>query len=105
MRRLLVLAVVTSLSAACTAQTEGRNGADLYQVSCAGCHGDDLGGGRGLTNGPDIGPGSNADLVLSDDQIAGVIQAGPGSMPSFGRVLDEDQIASLVAYIRSVQEG
>ena len=105
MRRLLVIVVVAVLSAACTSQTEGRSGTDLYHVSCAGCHGDDLGGGRGLANGPDIGPGSNAALVLSDDQIAGVIEAGPGSMPSFGRVLDEDQIASLVAYIRSVQEG
>jgi mono/diheme cytochrome c family protein len=55
--------------------------------------------------GPDIGPGSNADVTLTDDQIAAVITVGPGSMPSFGNSLTEEQIASLVAYIRAVQDG
>jgi len=84
---------------------EGKSGEELYQVSCAGCHGADLSGSGGVAVGPDIGPGSNSDLNLSDEQIAGVIAVGPGSMPSFGRSITTEQISSLVAYIRSVQDG
>jgi mono/diheme cytochrome c family protein len=105
LKRIAALAAVALAAAACTGQPDGRTGADLYETSCAGCHGADLTGGSNLTQGPDIGPGSNAHLVLTDEQLAGVIEVGPGSMPSFGRVLSDEQVASLVAYIRSVQEA
>lgn len=105
MRRLLVVAALAAVAVGCTGSPQGRTGAELYETSCAGCHGADLRGGSNLTQGPDIGPGSNADLVLTDEQLAGVVTAGPGSMPSFARVLSAEQVASLVAYIRSVQEG
>jgi mono/diheme cytochrome c family protein len=105
MKRIVLLATAALLATACTASTgDESSGAQLYQTSCAGCHGADLSGGSALTQGPDIGPGSNTDLALSDEQIAGVIEAGPGSMPSFGRALSDEQIAKVVAYIRSVNE-
>ena len=83
----------------CAGSNEYLLGEDLYARSCAVCHGLDGDGGIGL----DIGPGSNTELNLSDDQIAGVITVGPGNMPGFSRLTPE-QVASLVAYVRSLSD-
>ncbi len=100
MRPLLptVVLLVAVILSACADPAQGRYGADLYGVTCARCHGPDLEGGIG----PAIGPGSNAATALTDEQIRGVIEIGPGAMPSFRR-LDDDQIDSLVAYLRARQ--
>ena len=74
-------------------------GEDLYQQSCAVCHGVNGEGGIGMA----IAAGSNTELNLSDEQIAGVITVGPGNMPGFSR-LTEEQLASLVGYVRSLAE-
>jgi mono/diheme cytochrome c family protein len=95
---LLGLAIFT---AACGESTEGKYGADLYGAACARCHGGEGQGGRG----PAIGTAdSNAAVVLNDDQIRGVIRAGPGRMPAFPR-LDDDQVDSLVEHLRLLQSG
>ncbi len=97
MRRLGFLAAAALLAATGCASTEGLLGADLYEQSCAGCHGADGGGGVG----PAIGAGSNAEN-LTDEQIASVIVVGPGTMPGFARLTDE-QLDSLVAFIRQLE--
>ena len=70
-------------------------GVELYNVSCARCHGGDLEGGIG----PALDATSNTGLVLTDEQIGNVIQVGPGAMPAFGQLTDA-QVASLVDYLR-----
>ena len=97
MRRPVVVAVAALLAASCAGSTEGLVGAELYARTCAACHGPDGEGGTG----PPVGPGSNA-TSLTDEQIAGAITVGPGSMPSFDRLSDE-QVASLVAFLRELQ--
>jgi mono/diheme cytochrome c family protein len=97
---LVALALSMALTA-CTDPFQGKSGQQLFDQACAHCHGRDLSGGTG----PDIGPGSDADLGLSDDQITGVIEVGPGSMPGYGDRLSDEQIDSLVVYLRSVQRG
>lgn len=100
MRRLATITAAAAFSlslAGCGSSTVGLLGADLYEQSCAGCHGASGGGGLG----PAIGPGSNS-VDLRDDQLAAVIVVGPGSMPAFPRLTDE-QVDSLVAYIRQLQ--
>lgn len=84
----------------CSDPVEGKYGEDLFRATCAHCHSADLGGGIG----PAIGPGSNAHRELSDEQIGSVIIVGPGAMPSYGSRLDDGQIASVIAYLRAVQE-
>ena len=79
----------------CAAADANLFGKELYDRSCAACHGVDGGGGIAL----EIGPGSNTDLNLTDEQIAGVITVGPGNMPSFSRLRPE-QVDSLVDYVR-----
>ena len=98
MRRIkLAAAAITLVVSACGGSTEGLLGQELYERSCASCH---RGDGGGLS-GPAIGPGSNS-VVLTDEQLAGVIVVGPGTMPAFTRFTDE-QVDSLVAYVRELQ--
>ena len=90
------LALLAALSG-CSAANENLLGKDLYDQSCAACHGVDGGGGIGMA----INAGTNTDLNLSDEQIAGVITVGPGNMPGFSR-LSPEQVDSLVVYVRSL---
>ena len=96
MRQLLAVFALLLLTG-CATQGENLFGEDLYLRSCAACHGISGDGGLGL----DIGPGSNTDIALTDEQIAGVIRVGPGNMPGFPRLTTE-QIDSLVLYVRSL---
>ncbi|MEA2001988.1 MAG: cytochrome c [Actinomycetota bacterium] len=99
MRRWFAMIVLLGALGACGGTGEYLLSGDLYEVSCAACHGTDGRGGLGT----DIGRGSNTDLALSDEQIAGVITVGPGNMPGFSRFTPE-QVDSLVAYVRSLGE-
>ena len=92
------MAVALVALGACSAD-EGVFGGELYERRCASCHDIDGSGGRG----PALGADSMA-VELSDDQINGVIRVGPGAMPSFDYLTDE-QIDSLVDHIRSLQSG
>lgn len=93
----LTIAVAAALLAGCGGSTEGLLGGELYDKSCAGCHGSD--GLRGIQ----IGAGSPA-VDLTDDQLSGAIAVGPGSMPGFPRLTPE-QLDSLVVFIRELQAG
>ncbi len=99
-RRLLVVLVVAIVVGACSDPLEGKVGEELYGRACAQCHGADLSGAAG----PPIGPGSNADVALSDAQITNVIKVGPGAMPGFDDRLTDAQIDGLVAYLRLAQQ-
>lgn len=101
MRALLVAtALVATLLVGCSDASEGKYGADLFGTTCAHCHGSDLGGGVG----PPLGAGSGA-ASLTDEQIVGVINIGPGAMPAFGGRLSDEQKASLVDFLREEQES
>jgi mono/diheme cytochrome c family protein len=105
-RLLAVLVVALIAAAGCTDRLEGKFGEELFQAGCAHCHGADLSGEADLAReAPALGAGSNADLELTDEQIADVIRVGPGAMPSFRRRLTDEQIDSLVLYLRLVQRG
>lgn len=82
----------------CGEGPEGKFGEVLYEHSCSSCHGADLQGWIG----PPLGSGSGA-VDLTDEQLAGATRVGPGAMPGFGRLTDE-QIDSLVVYLRHRQQ-
>ncbi len=86
----------------CSGSTANLFGADLYEQSCARCHGPAGAGGVGGV-GPAVAAGSDS-VQLSDDQLADSIRVGPGTMPGFPRLSDE-QVASLVAHLRTLQAG
>lgn len=73
-------------------------GDQLYSTACSYCHGADLSG--------NIGPalGADSDIAQEDDAVfEDVIRSGSGEMPSFGKVFTDDQIQSIIDYLRTQQ--
>ena len=102
MRRLSAsIAVAALVISACGGSTEGKLGVELFEGTCATCHRPD---GSGAGSFPAINAGSKA-AGFTDEQIAGVIRAGPGAMPSFQKKLTEEQIESLVSFLRQLPGG
>lgn len=76
------------------AAVDSAAGEEVYQTSCASCHGADLTGGAG----PDLTQvGSN----LSEDEIRDVIVNGRGSMP--GGLVDGEDLDAVVAWLSEQQ--
>lgn len=99
--RLFPVVVAFALAVtACSGPGPDTFGQELFEQSCAGCHGVS---GEGTPGRPAIGAGSDA-AALTDEQLRGVINVGPGAMPSFSRLTPE-QIESLVEYLRELQGG
>jgi mono/diheme cytochrome c family protein len=70
-----------------------------YKTKCAGCHGADAKGKEALKT-RDL---SSADVQKqSDADLTTIITAGKGKMPPYGKSLKPEQVADLVAYIRSL---
>ena len=86
-------------------------GLELYQNNCAACHAT-TGIGAALTTGErgsedSIDPGIIAPDLFgpAPAQIAEAVRTGPGTMPVFSEgVFDDDELASLVAYVHSLGE-
>ena len=77
-----------------TASLQGT-GRKLFLSSCAHCHGADAHGDEG----PDL-----HGLQISDRRIATVVRRGiPGEMPSFAKKHRPEDIAALIAYLRTLQ--
>jgi cytochrome c oxidase cbb3-type subunit 3 len=78
-----------------------ERGKKLFGSSCAGCHGLDARGGE---HAPDIA-GSAEVRRMSDDQLYRIVHDGTASlrMPAFGKILNDGQIESAIAYLRSLQ--
>jgi len=75
-----------------------------YRTKCAMCHGPDGSGsavGKSM-NVPDLR--SPEVQKLPDAQLAQIISDGKGGMPPFKSSLNEDQIHSMVSYIRSLRQ-
>ena len=76
-------------------------GGVLYRANCAACHAA-AGIGGALSYG-----GYAPSLGSSEPrQIAAAMEVGPGNMPEFGpEVFDEEEVASLVRYVRYLQKA
>jgi mono/diheme cytochrome c family protein len=80
----------------------------LYNVSCASCHGrDGRGQGEGRPPGASV-PDFTArefQTKYGDAQLVQVIRDGCGLMPAFGKQINEQGLAALVARIRRFGEA
>ncbi len=79
---------------------------ELYERSCANCHGAD---GRGETEYAETTDVPNiADAKWqrrhSDKKIAAKIIKGGGGMPAFGKKLSRNEVNALVAYVRTLKK-
>jgi mono/diheme cytochrome c family protein len=95
------LAVLLSVPA--LAQDSGEA---TYKLKCAMCHGDD-----GMANTP-AGKAFKAAsfhdpavVKTADADLIAIVKSGKnGKMPAFGDKLNEDQIKSVVGYIRTMEK-
>lgn len=99
-------------SAPTTAQSPARDvtrGKELYARHCSGCHGED-GRGEAKTFRPNVGNLAVKVLMdeLSDEYLFAVIQKGGAAvgrnaaMPGWSAHLTDDDIGSLVAFVRTL---
>ncbi len=70
-------------------QTPAEQGASLYTMHCAQCHGED--GKLGSSGAKDLSVSE-----LSDDKILQIIKNGKGAMPSMKALLETDTNIQLV---------
>jgi len=76
--------------------SSAEQGRKLFEKNCAHCHGDDARGDEG----PDL-----HNLALSDARITKRIKEGiKGEMPKFASKLNDEDIRSLIAYLRSLED-
>jgi mono/diheme cytochrome c family protein len=105
---LAALAVLlVSVAAPVRAAADDSAGANVYKAKCLTCHAKDGSGntpvGKSLQSAdlrsPEVQKKSNAELTES-------ISEGKGNMPSFKTLLSEDEIRSVLSYVRTfAQKG
>jgi len=83
-----------------------RSAAEIYAKSCASCHGRD---GRAKTFKGKLKHARNlADAEwqshVSDERIFNSIMNGKGKMPAYGKKVAEQEIDSLVGYVRALRK-
>ena len=111
MRWTIVLALLLLLSGTALAQTDAIEGADgdvakgeeIYQATCAMCHGADATGMMGMH------PALTGVLDrLTVEGVEVTIRNGRDTnppMPAFGDRLDDDDIADLIGYLATLPDG
>src|SRR5882672_7996345 len=75
-----------------------QDGEAIYRNVCAGCHMPDGRGASGAGTYPALA--RNAKLEAAGYPVLLVVN-GQKAMPAFGRVLDDNQVAAVVNYIRA----
>ena len=97
------LAIASNSMSASSAK--GRTPAELYSRNCASCHGRD-GGAKTLkarlNHARKLNDPEWQDRV-SDERIFNSIMNGKGKMPGYSRKLSEQEINSLVSYVRGLK--
>jgi cytochrome c6 len=93
------------LAAAVAIPAFAQSGADVYKSKCLMCHGVD---GLGATpTGKAMKAASFKDpAVIStpDAALIAIVKSGKNKMPAYGGKIPDDQIKSVVAYIRTLQK-
>ena len=104
-----VLTLLLVMTPAALAVGDSKHGQALFLQYCQGCHGPDgKGGGKGFM--PHVGPLARQDYIenLPDEYLAAVITEGgayvgkSAFMPSWKSTLSEQDIADVIAFIRTL---
>ena len=73
-------------------------GEELFANVCQGCHMPDATGATGAGSYPSLAGNSN---LVSSGYPVGIVVNGQRGMPPFGAMLDDDQVAAVVNYVRT----
>jgi mono/diheme cytochrome c family protein len=86
-------------------EARAQGGESLYKTKCVACHGADGKGETAIGKANKLRDFASADVQKqSDDELSGVISAGKGKMPAYGKSLKAEQIKDLVTYIRTFKK-
>jgi cytochrome c553 len=90
----------------CEGGTPLERGTRTFQRSCAPCHGADGRKGSATVLGFNPPPRDLTDHEFhtqrSDEQLRRSIRLGKGQMPAFAAILDDDDINSVILFIRTL---
>ena len=98
------LCVVLAIGCESRDPTPAGRGARIFQRTCSGCHGAD---GRGSWRAALIKPPRDLtnvefQLQMSNEQLRHSIRIGKGQMPAFGGLMADDEIADVIAFVRTL---
>jgi len=98
------LCVLVALGCEPRDPTPAGRGARIFQRTCAPCHGAD---GRGSVRAALIKPPRDLTNVefqaqMSNEQLRHSIRVGRGQMPAFGGLMADDEIADVIAFLRTL---
>lgn len=87
-----------------------KSGKDLYTINCMTCHKDSGKGGKVTVEGKTINPDdlTSANMIAkTDDKLYSYIADGivDEGMPAFKDKLSPEEIKSVVAHVRTLQQG
>lgn len=74
-----------------------KDGKELYNAICSGCHMPD---GKGAIGAGHYPPLASNEFVESPEAVAQWIIQGYRAMPPLGGVMDDEQVAAIVNYLR-----
>lgn len=98
--------VATSVLVACEPSdpTPVGRGRGIFQRTCSGCHGRDGRGTMrpGLSRPPRDLTNPEFQAQMTDEQLRQSIRIGKGQMPAFGGLMGDEEIANVIAYVRSL---
>ena len=100
-----LLVVAGMLMLACALSFGAESGEAVYKAKCASCHGADGKGQTAIGKRLDMKDLGSSDVQdKHDSELKLMIQDGKGKMPAYKGKLTDEQIESLVTYIRSFKQ-
>jgi cytochrome c6 len=104
MKRLMITALFLLFTAIGISAAAQDSPEASYKAKCAACHGPD---GAGATAaGKKLGAKdfhSSAVTAMTDAELLEITKNGKEKMPPYGKSLTDDQIKSLIKYIRTLK--
>jgi mono/diheme cytochrome c family protein len=88
-------------------QTPVGRGARVFTRTCSGCHGADGKGVMrvGLAKPPRDLTNPEFQAQFTDEDLRRVIRVGKGQMPAFGGLMGDEDLANVIAFIRTLAPG
>jgi cytochrome c6 len=76
----------------------------LYKAKCQACHGPDGKGDSAVGKKLGVKDFHSPEVAkMSDDELFDITKKGKDKMPSYDKKLTDDQITSLIKYVRSLK--
>jgi cbb3-type cytochrome c oxidase subunit III len=101
--RMLALALGAMFLFIAAPRAHAQKGAELFKAKCVICHGQDATGNTKMGAKLKVHDLTGSDVQkLTDPELRELIAKGKNKMPAYEKKLSQDQIDSLVAYVRAL---